>query len=444
MERHAMHYLDTWRSRRGHLPLVLRGARQVGKTWLMREFGKLRYAKTAYVNFEGNERMQQLFGMDYNIPRILAGLRIETGIDIRAEDTLLIFDEVQEIPRALTSLKYFQENAPDYDILAAGSLLGIAMHPGASFPVGKVEFLDIGPLTFKEFLQASDKPEYADLLFPHTDTDPVFGPSIDMYLAQYLVVGGMPAAVLAYWSGHSFSAARDVQRQILNAYEQDFSKHAPTDVVPRLRSLWQSIPAQLARENKKFVYGRIREGARAREYETAMQWLLDTGLLRILSRVTKPGLPLSAYRNASAFKLYVTDVGLLGAMSRLDPSVLLEGCAVFEEFKGALTEQYVFQQLQDGAGYEPFYWSADGGTAEVDFVVQHGRTVYPIEVKAGVNLQAKSLRIYRDRFGPEVSVRTSLSGYRRDDWLINIPLRSIALLPAILDAADFSGTKPKT
>lgn len=434
MEREAMERLVRWKSRRGHQPLVLRGARQVGKTWLMREFGRLRYPKTAYVNFEGNERMERLFGLDYDIQRILSGLRIETGIDIRAEDTLLVFDEVQEVPRALTCLKYFQENAPEYDILAAGSLLGIAMHPGASFPVGKVEFLDVGPLTFREFLLASDKPEYAGLLLPDPGTDSVFGTSIDGYLARYLVVGGMPAAVLAYWDGHSFAAARSVQRQILDAYEQDFSKHAPPEIVPRLRSLWQSVPAQLARENRKFLYGRIREGARAREYETAMQWLLDAGLLRRVSRVSKPGLPLASYRSPGAFKLYITDVGLLGAMSRLDPSVLLEGSAVFEEFKGALTEQYVLQQLQDGASYEPYYWTADAGNAEVDFVVQHGRGVCPIEVKAGENLQAKSLRVYRDRFAPPVCVRTSLSGFRREEWLVNLPLRSISALSAVLDA----------
>ena len=433
MHRQAISELIEWKSSSNRKPMLIRGARQVGKTWLMQEFGRTYFKKTAYINFDDNERMAALFGGNLDIQRIVSALQIEANTAIAPEDTLLIFDEIQEVPRALTSLKYFNENAPQYPIVAAGSMLGVALHPGTSFPVGKVEFMDLYPMNFCEFLEATGGHQFAQLLRseePDMQMVTTFkGKYIDA-LRQYYYIGGMPEAVSAFAERHDYDEARRIQMRILSAYEQDFSKHAPNEIVPRIRMLWNSIPAQLARENRKFVYGKIREGARAREFELAMQWLLDCGLLHRVNRVTKPDMPLVAYADLSSFKLFMPDVGLLSAKSDLDLKSLIEGNRIFEEFKGSLTEQFVLQQLLTDCRIRPYYWTAERATAEVDFVFQHGSGIVPLEVKAEENLKAKSLRQYYEKYGPHVAVRSSMSDFRREDWLINLPLYAISCLRA--------------
>jgi predicted AAA+ superfamily ATPase len=428
-----MTYLVEWKNSNSRKPLIIRGARQVGKTWLMREFGKTHYEKYAYINFDNNERMENLFGGNLDIERIITALQIETGIKIEAQNTLIIFDEVQEVPRALTSLKYFCENAPEYHIVAAGSLLGIALHPGTSFPVGKVEFLDLYPLNYLEFLSAMGNDDLVKLL-ESNDFSMITsfkGKYVDL-LKQYYYIGGMPAVVASFIETSDYKKVRQLQKEILIAYEQDFSKHAPNEAVPRIRMLWNSIPAQLAKENRKFVYGLIRQGARAREYELAMTWLIDCGLIYKICRVTKPDMPLMAYQDFNAFKLYVLDVGLLGAMSELDIKSLLEGNKLFEEFKGALTEQYVLQQLVAGREITPYYWTAERSSAEIDFIFQSRSNIIPLEVKAAENLQAKSLKSYCQKYNPKYAIRTSMSDYRYDEWLTNLPLYAINSLPAVI------------
>lgn len=424
-----MEKLVAWRARPDRRPLVVRGARQVGKTWLMKEFGRTHYAACAYVNFEGNERMQRLFAADLNPARIIEGIELEVGWKIDAAHTLIIFDEVQEVPRALTALKCFCEEAPGYHVMAAGSLLGVALHPGTSFPVGKVEFLDLHPLSFEEFLMAIGQADHLELIRRREwDTVAVFKDRFKEWLRQYVFVGGMPEAAGAFIARRDYGEVRQIQERVLAAYELDLSKHAPADAVPRIRQLWQSVPAQLARENRKFVYGAVRPGARAREYELAMAWLVDSGLIHKVSGIAKPGLPLAAYETPGAFKLFALDVGLLAALSRLDAATLLDGSRMFEEFKGALTEQYVLQQLLARGDLAVHYWATDVGTAEVDFVIQCGTRVLPVEVKAGENLQAKSLKVYHAKFAPPTCLRVSLSDYRRESWLINVPLYGLAAL----------------
>jgi len=422
VKRKAMQRLIAWKDAKKRLPLVIRGARQVGKTWLMQTFGREQFPCVAYVNFDNNARMRTLFEGDFDIPRLLAGLQLETGVKITPE-TLLVFDEAQEAPRALASLKYFRENAPEYAILASGSMLGIALHEGTSFPVGKVDFLDLRPLDFDEVLDALGAAELAELLRrPKPDWTLVnaFGGRFADRLRQYFFLGGMPEVVATFAESGDYREAQAVQRRILEAYEQDFSKHAPHAVVPRIRMLWQGVPAQLARENRRFVYGALRHGARAKDFELAMQWLLDCGLLHRVDCVSKPALPLSAY-HSSAFKLFMADVGLLACASGLDAATLLDGSRLFTEFKGALTEQFVAQELV-ASGLTPHYWSNPDGNSEVDFVVQTKGKVIPIEVKATENLRAKSLKTYYEKYNPDRCVRTSLSDYREESWLVNVPL----------------------
>jgi predicted AAA+ superfamily ATPase len=433
MFRKSLDDLLNWKKSKTRKPLIIRGARQVGKTWLMKEFGKTHYEKVAYINFDNNERMESLFNGNLDIERIITALQIETGIKIGAENTLIIFDEVQEVPRALTSLKYFCENAPEYHIIAAGSLLGVALHPGTSFPVGKVEFLDLYPLNFLEFLSAMDNEALVELLISKDFSliTSFKGKYIDL-LKQYYYIGGMPAVVASFLEDADYRKVRQLQKEILMAYEQDFSKHAPNEAVPRIRMLWSSTPAQLAKENRKFVYGLIRQGARAREYELAMTWLIDCGLIYKIGRVTKPDMPLMAYQDFNAFKLYILDVGLLGAMSDLNLKSLLEGNNLFEEFKGALTEQYVLQQLIASREVTPYYWSAEKATAEIDFIFQSDMNIVPLEVKAAENLQAKSLKSYCQKYHPKYAIRTSMSDYRQEEWLSNVPLYAINVLPSLL------------
>lgn len=423
MYRFGIEELKKWKTRKHRKPLIIRGARQVGKTWLMKEFGSKFYTQYVYINFDNNERMKNLFEGDLDVQRIIIGLELYAGYKIDPDNMLLIFDEIQEVPKALTSLKYFNENAPQYQIVCAGSLLGIALHEGTSFPVGKVEFLDLYPLSYYEFMMALGKERFVTLLQGRqysfaTDFKQEY---IDS-LKQYYYVGGMPEVVQAFADNRDFNEVRTIQRRILSAYEQDFSKHAPNEAVPRIRMLWNSIPAQLTKENKKFIYGLIKEGARAKEYELALLWLTDCGLVHKVHRVTVPNLPLKAYEDMKAFKLFFVDVGLLSCMVGLKQGVLLDGNELFKEFKGALTEQYVLQELKTLKGINTYYWTADRGTAEVDFVIDNGDDVFPVEVKAEINLQAKSLKVYREKFHPMKSIRTSMADYRDDGWLLNLPL----------------------
>lgn len=426
MYRTAIETLFRWKQSKHRKPLIIEGARQVGKTWLMKEFGRQAYADTVYINFDSNSRMAELFASDLDAERLMMGLELYAGRKIDPDQSLLIFDEVQEVPRALASLKYFCENAPQYHIVCAGSLLGIALHEGTSFPVGKVDFLKLHPLSFKEFLMATDKERFAKLLdqwdFPMITS---FKQTYIDALKHYYFVGGMPEAVQRFAEDKDFNEVREIQKRILAAYEQDFSKHAPNEIVPRLRMLWNSIPSQLAKENKKFIYGLVREGARAKEYETAMMWLSDCGLVHKISRVNAAGLPLRAYEDLKAFKLFVVDVGLLGCMAGLRPRTLLDGNELFAEFKGALTEQYVCQQFKTVEDLDVYYYTNDRGSCEVDFVVDTGERIIPVEVKAEVNLRAKSLKTYRERFSPEICVRTSMADYKKEEWLVNLPLYAI-------------------
>lgn len=429
MFRDAMQDLYKWKEKKNKKPLIIRGARQVGKTWLMKTFGGDAYAHTVYVNFDHNQQMKDLFETDMQTDRIITGLELYVGHKINADDTLLIFDEVQEVPKALTSLKYFNENAPEYQIICAGSLLGVALHQGTSFPVGKVEFMDLYPLSFGEFMRAMGKEQFVLLLQESNfDLATTFKQEYIDLLKHYFYVGGMPEVVSIFAENMDFNEAREIQKRILAAYEQDFSKHAPNEIVPRIRMLWNSIPAQLTKESKKFVYGLIKEGSRAKEYELAMLWLIDCGLVHKVQRVTAPSLALKAYEDLKAFKLFMVDVGLLSCMVRLHQSVLLNGNALFKEFKGALTEQYVLQQFKLSKQMEAYYWTNDRSSAEIDFLLDTGNQVVPVEVKAETNLKAKSLKSYYGKFNPAISVRTSMADYKREDWLLNIPLWAIGNL----------------
>ena len=432
MERFATQELIKWKEKESRKPLILRGARQVGKTWLMKEFGKAHYNKTVYVNFENSKLLQTIFSEDYDIQRIITALQIETGVQIDAKDTLIIFDEIQDAKGAVTSLKYFFENAPEYHVIAAGSLLGVALHEKVSFPVGKVEFLNISPLNYAEFLLANNQTELYNLL-ESNDWNLIngFKSKYVSYLRQYYFIGGMPEVVQSFVDNNDFNDVRNIQNRILLSYEHDFSKHAPYEIVPRIRMLWNSLPAQLSKENKKFIYRIVKSGARAKNYEIALSWLIDSGLAGKVCKVSKPGFPLKAYEDYNAFKLFIVDVGLLGAMVGIDAATLLNGNVIFEEFKGALTEQFIFQELKTIDDIAIYYWSAEHSAAEVDFVVQYAGKIFPIEVKAEENLQAKSLKVFFKKHPHTIAIRTSMSNYREDGWLTNFPLFAIKKLTEI-------------
>lgn len=445
MDRSAMASLMRWKNSENRKPLIIRGARQVGKTWLMREFGRREYEKVAYVNLENSEAMRQVFIADFHIDRILLAIQIETGVVIEAGNTLLILDEIQEAEKAITSLKYFQENASQYHIMCAGSLLGVALHHHTSFPVGKVNFLDLHPLSFLEYLDATGNSPLAEVLKkPDWALVKTFRETCIRHLKEYYYVGGMPEAVQRFIQKADIGEVREIQKQILTAYEQDFSKHAPPEIVPRIRMLWNSIPGQLAKENRKFIYGAVRHGARAKDYELAILWLIDCGLIYKVSSISKPALPLKAYTDENAFKLYMVDIGLLSAMSDLDAKALLQGNNVFQEFKGALTEQYVLQQLLTVKNMTIHYWSAANARAEVDFVIQYGDKIVPVEVKAEENLKAKSLKVYSEKYGPPIAIRTSMSDFREETWLINLPLPGIVSVDKVLDTWSKPDTETPT
>lgn len=425
MKRNAIKELYEWKENNGRKPLVILGARQVGKTWLMKEFGKEAYKKCAYVNFEDNDDLRGLFEHDFDIQRIIANLQWTTDVTID-EDTLIILDEIQEAPRGITALKYFQEKAPQYHVIAAGSLLGIAMHKNDSFPVGKVDFMHLYPLSFYEFLNAIGEKKMVDLLQAKDWTMlTMVRAKFEERLRQYYFVGGMPAAVLAFVNDGDLNKVRTIQKSIIEAYERDFSKHAPAIEVPRIRMVWHSIPSQLSKENRKFIYGMIKEGARAKDFELAIEWLKDAGLIYKINRCKKAQLPLAAYEDFSAFKMFLSDIGLMGAMSNIPVQSLLNGNMLFSDFKGALTEQFVLQQMKTNQSLSIYYWSADNSRGEIDFLVQQEEKVIPIEVKAEENLQAKSLRMFVERNPGLKGCRFSMSPYREQDWLVNYPLYSV-------------------
>lgn len=431
MYRYAINDLMAWKNSSNHMPLIIKGARQVGKTWLMQEFGKTQYEKVAYISFDSNPRLDTLFRKDFNIKRLIDGLNIEVGFNITPKNTLIIFDEIQENPLALTSLKYFCENAPEYDIVAAGSLLGVAHHKGTGFPVGKVEYLNLYPLSFKEFLLAINENQILEIIDKNDfEMQKVFKERIIDLLRRYCYVGGMPKAVLSFSQEQDYNLVRKIQRNILNDYEGDFSKHIPPEQVERTRLLWNAIPSQLVKENKKCVYGKIKQGARAKDFEIALNWLIDSGLVHKVSRVTEPNMPLKAYEDVSAYKLFLLDVGLLGAMNDLDARSLLENDKLFNDYNGAVTEQYVLQEFKTIGELPVFYWASN--RAELDFLIQYQNNIIPVEAKATINLQAKSLKSFRRKYEPKISIRTSLADYEENTGLFNIPLYDIEKLKEII------------
>lgn len=426
MERFLMDDLVGWKNSVRRKPLVLNGARQVGKTWLLMEFGARHFESVAYVNLDNNLGLASQFDVGYDLPRILLMIQAESGQRVIPGKTLVVLDEVQECPKALTSLKYFCENAPELAVAAAGSLLGITFHEGTGYPVGKVDMLDLHPLSFREFLDATGNPMLREVV--DSGDKQLLGSLAAKFrelLKQYYFVGGMPEAVATFVESADLSAVRAVQEGVLFGYERDISKHLGAAGAERALSAWRSLPAHLGQENKKFVFGHIGEGARARDYRSAITWLTQAGIATRVPRVSKPGVPLSAYADESAFKLFSLDVGLLCALSRLDASSIVDGNALFTEFRGALTEQYVCQQLVSDCNLSPCYWSAENSRGKVDFLVQRGGRVYPIEVKAEANLRSKSLRAFSGRYPGTVPRRFSLSGFCDQGWMRNVPLYAI-------------------
>ncbi len=426
MQRHAFSCLRVWKDDPSRKPLVLRGARQVGKTWLLLEFGRSEYEKVVYVNCQRDPSVAAVFQGDLDPDRILRGLEIAARETIEPTTTLVIVDEIQDVPPALTSLKYFQEARPDIHLATAGSLLGLALRASASFPVGKVNFLDLHPLNFDEFLRGVGEAQLADLVLQQDwGLLTRFRDRLVELLRLYMFVGGMPEAVLRHSEGASTGVVRAVQLDIIRGYENDFAKYATPAESRRIAQVWASMPAQLARENKRFVFGHVRQGARARDFEDAIQWLADAGLVHRVTRYTKPANPVRTYEDRNIFKLFLHDVGLLGALSGLDAAVLLRGTGIFGEFKGALTEQYVLQQIVAARNEAPMYWSPEKPTAKLDFALERPSGLVPIEVKAEENLRSKSLRSYIDRFHPAAALRFSLANYREQEDMINVPLFAI-------------------
>jgi len=425
--------LINWKKKEDKKPLIIQGARQTGKTWLMKEFGRRHYERTVYINFDENATMRDYFKAGLDVKRLLAGLELEAGFKIEPRSTLIIFDEIQECPQALTSLKYFNENAPQYDIVAAGSMLGVAHHGGTGFPVGKTEFLNLYPLSFEEFAQALGQERFIELT--RQKEFGVISGFKEKYLElmrKYCYVGGMPEVVQRFVNNGDFNEAREIQKRIIESFELDFSKHIPANTVAKIGLLWKSIPAQLTKENKKFIYGIIKQGARAKEYETALSWLSDCGLIYKVHNIKKPALPIAAYEDFNAFKVFIVDVGLLCALTNLDAATILKGNKFFDEYKGAIAEQYVLQQLKTLKDLPVFYWANSNGT-EIDFVIQLGSNIVPVEVKSSINLRAKSLKSYREKFNPKISIRTSTADYKQTDGLYDIPLYMIEELVTLTE-----------
>ena len=426
MERTVLQQLSEWKRRSDRKPLILNGARQVGKTWAIREFARREYAKEAYIICRKNDLVEEVFKKDFDIDRIIRSLRAISGVDISPADTLIILDEVQEIPEAIESLKYFCENAPEYHIAVAGSMLGISLHAGVSFPVGKVNVIDVYPMNFEEFLMALGENEAYKVLKSHDfeTTNLLHEKYVDL-LRQYYYVGGMPEAVKKYVETGALNEVRRIQNEILQGYELDFSKHAPREQVERIRMVWRSVPSQLFKDNKKFIYGALRTGARAKDFEMSLQWLQDAGLIYKVPRCTKPALPLDIYQDFSAFKIYILDTGLLGAMVKTTAEQVLINNGIFTEYKGGMTEQYVLQQLISQGAEPIYYYSADNSRLEIDFVIQYKGALLPIEVKAGTNVRANALgNMLRDNESLR-AVRFSMLPFTRQGQLTCVPLYAL-------------------
>ena len=435
MKRYVYDKLVAWKNEADdkRKPLILEGARQTGKTWLARELGRCEFESLVEVNFEDVEEMKTLFEADFDIDRILMAIQSATGKKVVAGKTLLFFDEIQHARRGLLALKYFKDKAPQYHVVAAGSLLGVIDHKDDSFPVGKVSFLSVHPLSYEEFLSALGREELVVMLHSQDWVAiNAFGGKYIELLRQYYYVGGMPEAVKTFVEEKDYRSVRNVQLSLLKSYNRDFSKHPPKEIVKRMALLWNTIPSQLAKENKKFVYTAIRSSARARDFETSIQWLCDAGVVYKVTRVIAGELPLAGFEDADAFKLYTLDIGLHGAMSGLDARTLISGDDFFKQYKGALTEQFILQQLQLMEETEIHYWSPDTGIAEVDFVLQSSGQIIPIEVKAEQNLRAKSLVEFIKRYAPSMVIRTSMAPYERGEKVVDLPLFAISLLPELI------------
>lgn len=429
MQRQLLNKLAEWKKKQNRKPLVIWGARQVGKTWLMQEFGRLYFENTLYISFYNNKKDASFFEEDYDVKRILSALEIEHHTKIEPEKTLIIFDEVQSAPKVMESLKYFCEDANEYVVIAAGSLLGVSIHEGVSFPVGKVDEIHLRPMSFSEYLRAMGEDKLAELIEKKDVANVLMSDLRDSYilhLRNYFFVGGMPEAVKIFVESGDYDKVREVQNAILSQYEGDFGKHVEARELPRIRMVWHSLPMQLAKENKKFFFRQIKQGARMKDFEIAIQWLCDAGLVYKVQKVTKPAVPLKAYVSFSDFKLYMNDTGLLCALSELDKETIVSGNDVFVEFKGALAEQYVLQELIATTQYTMYYYSGEKSTYEMDFIIQKGKNVVPVEVKAEQNLKAKSLKVYCDKFKPEYAVRVSMANYKVQDVLTNMPLWAVS------------------
>jgi len=422
MKRLIMNKLFEWKRKLDRKPLVLNGARQVGKTYILKAFGEMAYENIAYVSLDNNRDAAQIFEQDFDVRRIIRSLSALLHVHIVPFKTLIILDEIQENPWALNSLKYFCEDAPEYHVAVAGSLLGISIHQGVSFPVGKVDIIKMYPMTFEEFLLAINEKPLLSLLrkrdFPVIDS---LSMRFTDCLRQYYYVGGMPAVVKEYVDSHNFIAVRELQKEILFGYRRDFSKHAPSQQIPRINLVWDSIPSQLAKDNKKFIYGALKPGGRATEYELAIQWLIDAGLVYRVYRATTPSIPLKFYEDLSAFKLFMLDVGLMGAMADTDSAEVLVKNDIFEEYKGAFAELYVFTQLVSRQ-IPIYYYSANDSRVEIDFLLQYNKRVIPVEVKAEENVRSKSLRTYIGKHPSLHGLRISMLPYRSQEWMTNIPL----------------------
>ena len=433
MERQILSKLEQWKKSPYRKPLILKGARQVGKTWVMKEFGKRYFKSVAYVNFDNNSAMKAVFDSDSDISRIILAISAETGVSIKPNDTLIIFDEIQEVPRALSSLKYFCENAPEYAVIAAGSQMGVALHKGTSFPVGKVDLMTLYPFSFIEFLMATKNEQLASVLETRDWSLITSLKSKFIFrMKEYFYVGGMPLAIQTFIDSQDWAEVRKVQNNLLEVYTQDFSKYASSMLSTKLNQVWSSLPAQLSKKNKKFIYGQIKKGARAKDFELAIQWLSDCGLIHLVHSVSKPSYPLKAYEELDSFKIYMNDIGLLCALGNTDIKTILGDNAFFVEFKGAVTEQYVLQQIISCTDFKPFYYSSPNSSGKIDFIIQIKDQIVPIEVKSAENLQAKSLKAFHQKYNNIYSVRTSLSDFRIDDWLTNIPLYAIFLINDVL------------
>lgn len=431
MKRDIYNKLLQWKNDSNRKPLIITGARQVGKTWIMREFGKNEYANVVYINCDNEKRIETLLSEDYNIDRILLGLQAISGVNIKSDKTLIIFDEIQQIPRGLHLLKYFYEENPEYHVMVAGSLLGITLNQGVSFPVGKVDIMEMYPMNFNEFLEAMGQEQLLKVL--NTNDWKLIDSLSTKYielLRQYYYVGGMPEAVYSYCKDKNLAQVRNIQNNILKAYRNDISKHATKSESVKIGQVLDSLPSQLAKENKKFIYGVIKTGARASEYELAIQWLIDAGIVHKVNRIKEAKMPLKFYEDISAFKLFLLDMGLFACMCDVPASEMLVGNNVFVEYKGAFAEQYVLQQLVC-QNVKPYYWSSEKTPSEIDFVIQKDNKIIPIEVKAEVNVKARSLRQFITN-NPELkAVRFSMLGYAEQDWMTIIPLYYISAIDVI-------------